>query len=232
MKKDEILELLDEAKITLDIIRNYKKISRPKVNSILSYLRSSLDYSAQDISSKLTKPKRGAHFPYGESKQSFDSSISKNLPNLNEELPEIYSLIEALQEFDSENHKLAILCKLNNKTKHNEAIDVKSDEEVETVEIGVDDHILFSGFKGKNAPKISLSGSFHTGKKMDDITYESGELSVLKKGEVSLNYRITKDRKIIIGDLSLDLISFLDYWINKIEKFIEDLYSILNLKND
>ncbi|QLF07369.1 hypothetical protein F7R97_12725 [Acinetobacter baumannii] len=231
MKKNEILELLEEAKGALDIIRNYKKISRPKVNSILLFLRSSLDYAAQDIGNRLIKPRKGAHFPYGESKQIFDSSISKNLPNLDEELPEIYSLIEALQGFHTENHKLAILCKLNNKTKHNEAINVISDEECENVQMMVDDHVLFEGFKGKNAPTIHVTGAFFNGKKIDDIIYESGELNILKKGEVSINYKITKDRKIIIGDLSLDLISFLDYWINEIEKFIEDLYLVLYVSN-
>ncbi|MDC4405104.1 hypothetical protein NQ665_01940 [Acinetobacter baumannii] len=231
MKKNEILELLEEAKATLGIIRNYKNISRPKVNSILSFLRSSLDYAAQDISSRLSKPRKGPHFPYGESKQIFDSSISKNLPNLEEELPEIYSLIEALQGFHSVNHKLAILCKLNNKTKHNEAINVISDEECESVQMMIDDHILFEGFKGKNAPRIHVTGAFFNGKKIDDILYESGELNILKKGEISINYKITKDRKIIIGDLSLDLISFLDYWLSVIEKFIEDLYSVLYVSN-
>mgnify|MGYP003601982467 CR=1 FL=1 len=56
MRKDSIGELLMEVKEIVEIISSHKKISRPKVKSVLEHLRSCLEYSAQDISCTLHIP--------------------------------------------------------------------------------------------------------------------------------------------------------------------------------
>ena len=82
MREESIRELLDEVKETFEIISSHKKISKPKVKSIFEHLRSSLEYAAQDINSKMPKVKEKLYFPYANNESEFEKSLKKNLPDL------------------------------------------------------------------------------------------------------------------------------------------------------
>jgi hypothetical protein len=62
---------------------------------------------------------------------------------------------------------------------------------------------------------------------MDDFIFDQGEIKITKKGDVSVNFKITKDRKIIVGEDQTDLLPFLEECIKNTEQFINDLYQLL-----
>lgn len=226
MRKESIDELLEEVKEIFQLISSYKKISRPKVKSILEHLRSSLEYAAQDINSKLVSPKQKLYFPYGNNEIDFEKSIKRNLPNLINQFPEIYIEIKKIQNFKSGNDWLIKLCNLTNVTKHNNAIDVRHDEEI------VKSVSIFAGgvnlaYIGGNCSNIRFTNTRINGKLMDDFIFDQGEIKITKKGDVSVNFKITKDRKIIVGEDQTDLLPFLEECIKNTEQFINDLYQLL-----
>ena len=59
------------------------------------------------------------------------------------------------------------------------------------------------------------------------LVVNKGEVNITKKGAVPINFKITKDRKILVGDEEIDLLPFLDSSIKSIESFVDELYGIL-----
>ena len=226
MRKNSIDELLDEAKETFSIISSHKKISRPKVKSIVEHLRSCLEYAAQDINSKLSNPKIRFYFPYGTNLQTLNDSIQKNLPLLKNERSDVFNEILKLHNFESGGVWLKTLCDLTNHTKHTDAIDIKSDlEKVKAVTIAAGGvNLLHACGESSN---ITFTNCSVNGRKIDDFIVDKGEVNIIKKGDIPINFKITKDRKILIGDEEIDLLPFLDSSIKSIESFVEDLYKIL-----
>lgn len=224
MRKDSILELIEEAKDTYQIILNHKKISKPKVKSILEHLRSCLEYAVQDINLRLSKPqsKDRLYFPYGKTLEKFEEVADKKLPLLKIELPKIYEKIIELHSFKEDDSWLKTLCDLTNHTKHDNSIQIAHDSEV------VKSISVFSGGMGLiqagSGTKATWSGNTINGKTTDDFILDQDKLMITKKGEVSVDFKITKDRKILVGVGELDLLPFLDNAIQCIENFIEHLY--------
>ncbi|HAV4559884.1 TPA: hypothetical protein JIS15_09930 [Acinetobacter baumannii] len=226
MRKESILELIDEVDETLITIRSYRKISRPKVKSIFEHMRSALEYLAQDINEKLVKPKKGISFPYGLTKELFDNSINKNFSALSTDLPDIYNEILQIQPFSCGDDWLNKLCKLTNDAKHKDAIDIKHNGEVvksASINMGP---IGFVNL-GPNSKNIVVQNIRVDGKRYDDFIYDEGKLLVTRKGELSIDFKITKDKKILIGDDLLDLIPFLEKCQINLKIFIEKIYSII-----
>lgn len=95
------------------------QVLRPKIKSCFENLRSSLEYSAQDIWASYTKKKNSVYFPYGKNEQDFLVSTKKNLPALKEQRSDIFSLIERLQPHACGDDWLYELCKHTNFNKHN-----------------------------------------------------------------------------------------------------------------
>lgn len=225
MRKDSILELIEEAEDTYQIISNHKKISKPKVKSILEHLRSCLEYAVQDINLRLSKPqsKDRLYFPYGKTLEKFEEVAHKKLPLLKIELPELYEEIIVLHDFKEDDSWLKTLCDLTNHTKHDNSIQIAHDSEV------VKSISVFAGGMGliqvASGTKVTWSGNIVNGKTTDDFILDQDNLMVTKKGEVSVDFKITKDRKILIGDNALDLLPFLRNSIDYIEVFINKLYS-------
>jgi hypothetical protein len=225
VRKESIKELLDEVKETFEIISTHKKISKPKVKSIFEHLRSSLEYAAQDINSNMPKVKEKIYFPYASNEIEFEKSIKRNLPELALYFPEVYLEVKSIQSFECGNDWLVVMCNLTNDTKHNNAIDIHRDDEVKAVSISADG--LNLAFLGGNCSNIKFINNRINGKLMDDFTYDQGEVIITKKGDVSVNYKITKDRKIIVGNDQIDLLPFLDDCIVNTEQFINRLYELL-----
>jgi len=225
MRKDSIYELLEDVKETFLLISSYKKIPPPKVKTILEHLRSCLEYAAQDINSKLSVPKVRFYFPYGKNLETLVDSTQKNLPLLQTERPDIYSAIFKLHNFQSGGEWLKILCDLTNHTKHKNAIEIKSDhEKVKSVTITANGMNL-AYVCGESS--ITFTNGSVNGQKIDDFVVTKGEVNITKKGIVPVNFKITKDRKILVGDEEIDLLPFLDSSIKSIESFVDELYEIL-----
>lgn len=226
MRKESIFELLEEAKDTFNVISSHKKISRPKVKSILEHLRSSLEYAAQDINSKMPMIKMKIYFPYGSTEEEFEKSIKRNLPDLALYFSNIYMEIKRIQKFDCGNDWLIKLCNLTNDAKHNNAIDIRRDEEViKSVSIKAGGMNL--AHFGGSCSNIKFTNTRINGRLMDDFIYDQGKVQIIKKGDVSVDYKITKDRKIIVGNDQIDLLPFLEECIENIEEFVSCLYKLL-----
>lgn len=229
MRQTTIIELIEEAKEIFLIIKHHKNISRPKVKSIFEHLRSSLEYVAHDINSVLIKPrpdKDRFYFPYGWDMESLKNSTNKNLPSLQIERQDIFNEIVKLHNFELRGEWLKNLCDMTNHTKHKDAIDIRSDSEiVSSLTVSANGLNLIHSSGGSS--NISFTNCTLNGRKIDDFTINKGEVKILKKGDVPINFKITKNRTIIVGNKEIDLIPFLDSSIKDIEKFIESTYGIL-----
>jgi hypothetical protein len=227
MRKDDINELIAEVKETYIVISDYKKISKPKVKAIFEHLRSCLEYAIQDINIKFSKPNPTdrLYFPYGETLEKLLAVIEKKLPLLKEELPEIYDEIILLHEFNENSSWLKTLCDLTNHAKHDSAIQITHESEVIKSML-----ISAGGFPlieiGPHT-QLHWSGNTVNGKTTDDFNVHNNEISVKKRGDISVDFKITKDKKILVGGSKLDLLPFLNNAIQRIENFIVQLYEKL-----
>lgn len=220
MRQEDINELINEARENLEKLKTYRNISRPTVKSTMEHLRSCLEYAAQDISTKIEKPNTRPYFPYADNQTDLDKNIQKRLPNLKMERPDIYVEIVNLHNFINNNKWLKNLCDLTNGVKHHKAIDVNTDE---VVNINVDG----VPFMRVSNSTVRVNGAKINGKKIDDFVIKNDEIHITKKGEIPINFRITRDRKIIKGGIEVDLIGFLEECIDKIDDFIKSLYKKL-----
>ncbi len=226
MREESIRELLDEVKETFEIISSHKKISKPKVKSIFEHLRSSLEYAAQDINSKMPKVKEKLYFPYANNESEFEKSLKKNLPDLDIYFPKVYLEVKSIQSFVCSSNWLTTMCTLTNDAKHNNAIDIHRDDEiVKSVSITAGGVNL--AYLGGNCSGVKFINNRVNGVLMDDFFYDQGKVVITKKGDIAVHYKITKDRKIIVGNDQIDLLPFLECCIANTENFITRLYKLL-----
>lgn len=99
---------------------------RIDIKNVMENLRSALDYMAQDVAITISNRKsnnaalrKKIYFPCGKNKQDYDSSIKKNLPDLEIVRPDIYSLIEDIQPHTCGDTWLYDFCQILNENKHN-----------------------------------------------------------------------------------------------------------------
>lgn len=226
MRKESIKELLDEVKEIFEIISTHKKISKPKVKSIFEHLRSSLEYAAQDINLKMPKVKEKIYFPYASDEIEFEKSIKRNLPELSLHLPKVYFEVKRIQNFECGNDWLVMMCNLTNDAKHNNAIDIHRDQEV-VKSVSITANGVNLAYLGGDCSNIRFINTRVNGQLMDDFIYDQEEIRITKKGDVPVNYKITKDRKIIVGNDQIDLLPFIEDCISYTEEFINRLYKLL-----
>lgn len=201
MRKESIKELLDEVKETFEIISSHKNISKPKVKEKL-------------------------YFPYASNESEFEKSIKRNLPDLELHFPKIYLEVKSIQSFVCNSNWLTTMCTLTNDAKHNNAIDIHRDDEiVKAASISAGSVNL--AYLGGNCSNIRFINTRVNGVLTDDFVYDQGEVVITKKGDIAINYKITKDRKIIVGNDQIDLLPFLDGCIANTENFITRLYKLL-----
>lgn len=134
MRKDDIYEILEDVDETLEIIADkyvkaeenseVKEVVKVKVKSAMENLRSCLDYCIHDIDEKILKKHRKVlYFPYKDSKTEFKEVINKQFKGLRNKSPEIYSILESIQDFNNKNIPwLGILCRRTNKIKHDKLL--------------------------------------------------------------------------------------------------------------
>ncbi|MDS7956789.1 MULTISPECIES: hypothetical protein [unclassified Acinetobacter] len=227
MRKESILELIEEAREIYSIINSHRNISKPKVKTIFEHLRSSLDYLAKDINDNLKVPSKiKLYFPYGANEEAFYKSIKRNFPSLQSEISEIYEELLNIQSFQSRDDWLPKLCSLTNEVKHNNPLDIRhSSETVNSVIAEVNNMGLIS--IGGSSSNIKVRDFFVDGKRIDDFIYDKGKIEITRKGDIPINFKITKDKKILIGDELLDLLPFLDKCINNIYLLTNRIYLVL-----
>lgn len=126
---DDIYELLDAVDDNLVVLKaayekarfdeEQKNVVRPLIKSMLSDLRSVLDYSAQTIWESYTTKKTRPHFPYGKDEAKFRSSIKTNLDGLERQKPGAFVEVQSIQPHKCGSNWLHVLCSMTNMTKHN-----------------------------------------------------------------------------------------------------------------
>ena len=138
MRESDIDSLLSHVEGDLTQIKStYEQSLREKnipaslqidVKNVMENLRSCLDYMAQDIVENLIVPHRissglsdlkRVYFPYGKDKQSFDRSVSRNLPDVEAIAPSVHALIESIQPHSCGSTWLYDFCSILNENKHN-----------------------------------------------------------------------------------------------------------------
>jgi len=224
MLQNDINDLIIDTREILENLKSYRNISRPKVKSALEHLRSCLEYAAQDISKIITKPSKRFYFPYSDNQNDLDNSIQKNLPNLSNERPDIYTEIIRLHNFDHSNSWLKNLCDLTNGVKHNKSAEVNEDDIIDVNVNGV-------RFMRAINSTVVVRGSVVGGKEIDDFIIKDGDLSIIKKSKTPISFKITRDKKIKLNNgTEIDLIFFLEECIGNIDAFIKILYQKLNIE--
>lgn len=200
MRKESIKELLDEVKETFEIVV-IQIFQKPKVKEKL-------------------------YFPYASNESEFEKSIKRNLPDLELHFPKIYLEVKSIQSFVCNSNWLTTMCTLTNDAKHNNAIDIHRDDEiVKAASISAGGVNL--AYLGGNFSNIRFINTRVNGVLIDDFVYDQREVVITKKGDIAINYKITKDRKIIVGNDQIDLLPFLDGCIANTENFITRLYKLL-----
>ncbi|MDC5409321.1 hypothetical protein OHW82_13280 [Acinetobacter baumannii] len=226
MLKSEIDELLIEVKETFEHVKSYRKITKPKVKTILEHLRTCLEYSAQDISTKLGQSKnKKLYFPYGNSLKNLEENTDKYLTSLRSENPDIFNEIVELHAFKYEGSWMKVFCDMTNHVKHVAPLDIRQDSEiVKDIKIEAEGVKLF---RVGSKSTLIVDGMKVRGKSIDEFKVNRGRIEITKKGESSIFFKISKERKILVGDQQLDLLPFLETSIYKIESFINNLYKII-----
>ena len=125
---DDILELLKVSDSNLDVVglayetarhdEEQLSAARPVIKTILGDLRSVLDYAAMSIFQSYSKKSGSPCFPYGEDEKAFVKAVNKNLNGLEQQLPEVYALVESIQPYACGDAWLMDLCSITNVTKH------------------------------------------------------------------------------------------------------------------
>lgn len=134
--------------------------------------------------------------------------------------------MKSIQSFVCSSNWLTTMCTLTNDTKHNNAIDIHRDDEiVKSVSITAGGVNL--AYLGGNCSGVKFINNRVNGVLMDDFFYDQGKVVITKKGDIAVHYKITKDRKIIVGNDQIDLLPFLECCIANTENFITRLYKLL-----
>lgn len=117
---------------------------RIPVKNLMENLRSALDYMAHDIydtcckSARIAAGKpgpRNIYFPYGRTDPDFRSGMGSHLPDLKNQNPPVYDLVESIQPFRCNDPWLYDLCSILNENKHVKlTAQVRSDTETYSVE--------------------------------------------------------------------------------------------------
>ncbi|MEM9994364.1 MAG: hypothetical protein AAGE79_09540 [Acinetobacter pittii] len=227
MRREDINDLLEESNEILKLIISYHKVPKAKVKSIFEHLRSTLEYLANDINDQISKPTKGnLYFPYGKNEGIFNNRIKQHFPLLKNEFPDIYDELLNFQDFKTNDDWLCKLCDLVNNVKHNNAINVKH-EQGQLINFFAGDYNIVE-MVNSNVADVRIEGLTVNGKKVDDFTFnKNGEMLITKKGELTVDFKVTRDKKILIGDELLDLIPFFNKCIKKITAFVDKIYFLL-----
>ena len=189
MRKDQVDALIEHAKTDLEKIEEqYNKALEETtipsslqidIKNYMENLRSALDYIAHDIYEQQIAPHRAStgkpeiskiHFPYGKTENDFKSGVGSNLPELKNVSQDLYSTLETIQPYKTEDNWLFDFCRTLNEKKHDTLTPQKKEERR-----GLD--IDFGGEKIQMGPGSSISGTGFIGAKAGGIHLQGDTIS-------------------------------------------------------
>lgn len=228
MSRQGTLELVQEVKENLEVMRKTQQIKPVKVKSILENLRSSLEYVANDtydkyIDANSIKQRPNIYFPYGN--QNFVNNFFTKKLNLNQpSTSPLYNIFNSIQDYHTGENWLVMMCNLTNEVKHRQPISLKEDSYVKKISVSA------SGFPliyAENTTDIVSTNSSVNGKKIEDFSLNDSGLIRAGNGE-ELNIVITEDKKIKFHGNNYDVIPFIELCLDRIETFIIKSYDELD----
>jgi len=219
----DIQELLEHTQNEISTISEQSikgTINKVSLKNTLENLRSVLDYSAQDMQSKLktltsNKIPEKVYFPYGQRENHFKKSVTRNLPKLSEHMPSIYSLVNGMQPFKSGDPWLVDLCGLTNDVKHNN-LSKTENKKSRTIHQGGMPLV-----KVGEGTQVTLSGNRVNGVLQDDVFIDSDGTTTIRP--VSGQTLIIENNKIQFQGKQIEIVPFLETCHNNLSKFAGDL---------
>ncbi|AIK35508.1 hypothetical protein BG07_5652 (plasmid) [Bacillus pseudomycoides] len=209
-------------------------IAVPKVKSLLEHCRSILEYTAKDIFElvlpeqerirKLNSKDSNVYFPYGPTTKTFRSSVSKNLPGLFSSDEQVYRLVECLQDHkrDEKNKFLTHMCRRTNDNKHD---DLSESERQSST------YMQIGGLARINQnSSITFKNNFVNGMPTGNFSVENGHIY----GNINprfLNEIVQyEEGQYVFKGTRKNVVQFLQFSLNEIKQFVDDLYQILELR--
>ena len=226
MPKKDVEDTLNHIyqKYLIPCLESKNFMDKFKLHSVVGYLKSALDYAAQDIYISINpeKPNKRIHFPYGINKKNFIKSLDKNgFFHLESNYPRLYSLIEALQPYKCNDDWIIRLSKIRNLTQHNRYIQPELERNHKGFSIpGIGHippgaHFVMSDCNINGLP----SGTFQI--KNNEISFVTPPHPLLKIYEISNDILFIRDEK---REERIELIPFLQNCHGRITKFTTSIY--------
>lgn len=235
MRRDDCKVLLEDCQNLIVITKSTvmsnlhmndkHEIFIPATKSFFEHCRSVLEYIAQDVFEKIIEDSNGSgkskniYFPYGKDPSKFQDAVNKNLPNLNRYRPDIYELIEGLQDFKMGSNKfLQDMVELTNKYKHKGV--VKPQRKNKRV-VGI------GGIQTDEFSSIIINNCNVNGNHIEHVEIKYGDIY----GELSDSIKPLVFRHNLgfytFPGKEYDVIGFMRLCHQEIEQFYEKFYNIL-----
>ena len=144
-RSENIQALLEKADVQLGKIKaEYSKSLHAKaidatlridIKNLCENMRSVLDYLAHDIHERYCQKESSGgrfYFPILPDKKSFDTRLDQWFPGLRQAVPNVVSVLEAVQPFQSGQEWLGLFNQLNNENKHGDLVEQTRIEHQET----------------------------------------------------------------------------------------------------
>lgn len=231
MRKEDIVELLEDTKESIySIEKNYieaindesvKSTLKVRVKNCLENLRSCLDYISCDVYEKHYKKKaKNIYFPYGKSKQDFESNLNKKFKDLKDKSKDIYDIIESIQPYKCGDSWLVNLCLFTNKNKHDNLSKQKREDfstlyvnNIKLAKVGKGSSISFSG---------CTFGNIHQG---GDIKIQDREL--ILEGKINCDINKIDWVNFKFENTDIDILELLKVSYREINILKDKIYNIL-----
>lgn len=194
------------------------------IKNVMENLKSALDYMAQDVAITISNRKannaalrKKIYFPYGKNKQDYDSSIKKNLPDLEIVRPDIYSLIEGIQPHTCGNAWLYDFCQILNENKHN-SLSPQTRTSQKAYSVGLEGK--FPAISAPAGEIIAPAGAIS----IDGIPVEFDLNTGIPHQTSGLEVMVTTWVRFVFQDTNIEVYPLLQIALNKIREASRKLY--------
>lgn len=225
MSKEGTLDLLNEIEESLDNLKKSPTIKPVKVKSLLENLRSTLEYVANDAydffqPDTIVRPK--IYFPY-DKKTHVDEFFLKKLKITPSTDNPLYQLFSSIQDYNTGENWLTMMCNLTNQVKHRGPIPLKEESVLKAISVKSMGVNLIT-FPANS--QVIFKGNIVNGVKTSDFEYNNGNLKDEENG-APLNFTFTEENKIRFHGADYEVIPFLNHCLNNIKKFVGEFYKII-----
>lgn len=217
---DRISSIIDENK------RNSEKreIMVPEIKSFFEQCRSVLDYIAFDIFDSPNFPRgkvgfKKIYFPFGDDPIKFYNRTKEIFPNLKEFRPDLYDLIESIQDYKLGTHKF--LCSMAQLVTENKHRNLTKHKRKDDIRLGI-----YGFVQTDDSSNIIIENSKINGVQIDHIEFRKGEIL----GEIndSLRPLIFKNNigSFVIPSIDKEVISFINLCYEQVKNFKDSFYNV------